>query len=44
MDAHRTRLRRGAGWQRGQKNDDRLVNATRRIAVPHRSHGSPSRP
>jgi hypothetical protein len=38
------RRRRGAGWQTGQKYDERFMNATRRMGVPHRSHGSPSRP
>ena len=35
---------RGTGWQRGQKYDERFMNSTRRIGVPQRSHGSPSRP
>ena len=35
---------RGAGWQTGQKYDDRFMNAIRRIGVPQRSQGSPSRP
>ena len=36
--------RRGTGWHFGQKYDERFMKATRRIGVPHRSHGSPSRP
>ena len=35
---------RGRGWQRGQLNDDRFMNESRRIGVPHRLHGCPSRP
>lgn len=38
------RRRRGAGWQRGQKNDERFMNATRLMGVPHRSQGSSARP
>ena len=38
------RLGRGRGWQRGQLNDERFMNCSRRIGVPHRRHGSPSRP
>ncbi len=33
----------GARWQRGQKYDDRLVNATRRICAPQREQSWPSR-
>lgn len=36
--------RRGAFWHEGQKNELRFMNATRRIGVPQRSHGSPARP
>ena len=36
--------RRGARWQRGQRNDDRFMNASRTIGVPQRSQGSPSCP
>ena len=36
--------RRGGRWQVGQKYDERFMKATRRIGVPQRSHGSPSRP
>ncbi len=36
--------RRGRGWQRGQVYDDRFMNESRRIADPHRRHGSPARP
>ena len=36
--------RRGRGWQRGQRNDDRFMNGSRRTSVPHRRHGSPARP
>src|SRR5271167_3397881 len=35
---------RGRGWQRGQLNDDRFMNESRRMGVPHRLHGCPSRP
>lgn len=38
------RRRRGTGWQRGQKKDERFMNATRRIGVPQRSQGSSARP
>ena len=38
------RRRRGTGWQTGQKNDERFMNATRRIGVPQREQGSASRP
>jgi hypothetical protein len=34
----------GRGWQRGHEKDDRFMNGSRRIAVPHRPHGSPSWP
>ena len=34
----------GTAGRRGQKYDDRFMNATRRIGVPQRAHGSPSRP
>jgi len=44
LAGRRPRGLRGAGWQRGQKNDERLVKAIRRIGVAHRSQGSPSRP
>ncbi len=38
-------LRRlGRGWQTGQENDERFMNCSRRIMVPHRSHGVPARP
>ena len=38
------RARRGRGWQRGQVYDERFMNASRRIGVPHRGQGSPSCP
>ena len=38
------RRRRGAGWQTGQKNDERFMKVTRRIGVPQREQGSASRP
>ncbi len=31
----------GLGWQRGHECDDRFMNDSRRIAVPHRGHGRP---
>ena len=34
----------GVRWQRGQRNEDRFMNASRRMAVPQRGQGSPSRP
>ena len=34
----------GGRWHWGQKYDDRFMKATRRMAVPHRSHASASRP
>ena len=34
----------GRGWQTGQKNDERFMKVTRRIGVPQREQGSPSRP
>jgi hypothetical protein len=36
--------RRGLGWQCGHEKEDRFMNASRRIGVPQRRHGSPSRP
>jgi hypothetical protein len=30
---------RGAGWQVGQKNDERFMKLIRRIGVPHREQG-----
>src|SRR6516164_7463397 len=35
---------RGRGWQTGQLYADRFMNGSRRTGVPHRGHGSPSRP
>ena len=35
---------RGRGWQRGQLNDERFMNCSRRMGVPQRWHGCPSRP
>ena len=35
---------RGRGWQRGQEKDERFMNASRLIGVPHRGHGRPSCP
>ena len=40
----RERCALGTGWQEGQKYDERFMNATRRIGVLHRSHGSSPRP
>ena len=34
----------GRGWQRGQLNDERFMNASRRIGAPQRWQGRPSRP
>jgi hypothetical protein len=36
--------RRGLGWQRGQENDERFMNGSRRTARPHLRHGSPALP
>ena len=38
------RWRRGRGWQAGHRNELRLVQASRTIAVPQRRHGRPSWP
>lgn len=38
------RARRGTGWHRGQKKDERFMKDTRRIAVPQRRHARPSCP
>lgn len=38
------RTARGLRWHRGQKKEDRFMNATRRIGVPQRPQGRPSRP
>jgi hypothetical protein len=35
---------RGRGWQRGQKNDERFMKASRTIGVPHLGQGLPSCP
>ena len=35
---------RGRGWQRGQLKEERFMNCSRRIGVPQRWQGSPSRP
>ena len=35
---------RGRGWHRGQLNDDRFMNGSRRTGVPQRAHGRPSWP
>ena len=35
---------RGRGWQRGQENDDRFMNRSRRMGVPHRGQGRPDCP
>ncbi len=35
---------RGRFWQRGQKYDERFMNAIRRIGVPQRPQGTPSCP
>jgi hypothetical protein len=35
---------RGRGWQRGQLNDERFMNWSRRIGVPQRGQGSCCRP
>lgn len=44
--AHRPHQRpfRGRGWQRGQLNDERFMNGSRRIGVPQRGQGSSCRP
>jgi hypothetical protein len=34
----------GRGWHRGQEYDERFMNASRRMRVPHREQGLPSRP
>ena len=34
----------GRGWHLGQLYDDRFMNFSRRTGVPHRGHGSPTRP
>lgn len=33
-----------AGWQRGHRNDDRFIQGSRAMAVPHRPQGSPACP
>jgi hypothetical protein len=38
------RRERGGGWQVGEKIDDRFMKLTRRIGVPQRVQGRPSRP
>ncbi len=38
------RARRGRGWHRGQVNDERFMNGSRRTRVPQRGHGLPSCP
>jgi hypothetical protein len=38
------RALRGRGWQRGHVYAERFVNASHRMGVPHRGHGSLSRP
>ncbi len=38
------RARRGRGWQVGQRNEDRFVQASRTTAVPQRAQGRPSWP
>jgi hypothetical protein len=35
---------RGRGWQRGQLYDERFMNESRWIGVPHLLHGCPARP
>lgn len=35
---------RGRRWQTGQVNDDRFMNASRRIGAPQRGHGRSSCP
>jgi hypothetical protein len=35
---------RGRGWHRGQKYDERFMNASRLMRVPQRRQGRPSRP
>jgi len=42
--ARQVRAARGAGWQRGQENDDRFMKCSRRIGAPHLGHGIPSWP
>ena len=34
----------GRGWHRGQEYDERFMKASRRMRVPHRGQGRPSRP
>ena len=38
------RRRRGLGWHWGHKCDERFMNGSRRIGVPHLLQGSPARP
>lgn len=38
------RALRGRGWQRGQLNDDRFMNRSRRMVAPQRGHGLPACP
>lgn len=38
------RRERGTFWHRGQKKLERFMKCSRRIGVPQRSHGCPSRP
>ena len=35
---------RQSGWHRGHRYDDRFMNASRTIGVPHRGQGCPARP
>ena len=35
---------RGRGWQRGQENDERFMNRSRRIGAPHLGQGRPAWP
>ncbi len=44
VDLAQRRAARGRGWQCGQLADERFMNVSRRIGVPHREHGSPCRP
>lgn len=38
------RPRRGRGWQRGQRYDERFMKASRTMGAPQRGHGSSRRP
>ena len=38
------RARRGRGWHRGHRKEDRFMNFSRTISVPQRGHGFPALP